>query len=286
MEATHPHQLGKGVEASRNEPCCCCGRDHYCWLIKDTQDTIIKVLCHWTDPHKPPEGWQHVGTAKDGRPIFAKLGCQRKHRSQKYPELIELNPQNKAGIPQWQDIHIPVEQAEQGHAVKIKPEVGLGNPETIYEINKLKSDKRLGKNVLLAVLTVKGSPYCETIEIAASNIAEVLTHDPTTGAKEQFIEYVYSDFKTVRHQWTDRRAVYEGKTKQIRPDHQGTDGSWILGKSDCQWPLYRQSEAEATIRAGGIVIACGGEQAVESLRSLGLTGVCNQGGEGRRLSPD
>jgi hypothetical protein len=47
-------------------------------------------------------------------------------------------------------------------------------------------------------------------------------------------------------------------------------------------------EAEATFRSGGIVFAVGGEQVVEYLRSLGLTAVCNQGGESgcRQIASD
>lgn len=289
MVATHPHSNSSGTEASRSEPCPLCNRDHYCYHIKNALGEAIKVLCNWTDPHTPPEGWQHIGTASDGRPIFANQGYQRQRRGKKYPELISLQPQAKTDIPQWQDVHIPVEQAERGHAVKIKPEVGLGNPETVYELKEIKSGVRQGQRTLLAVLTVKGSAYGGTVEMALNDISEVVTYESETGAKEQFTEYLYSDdFKTVRHQWTDRRAVYNGKTKEIRPYHRGTDGSWIKGKGDCQPSLYRQSEAEATIRSGGIVIAVGGEQTVEHLRLLGLTAVCNQGGEGgyRQIAQD
>lgn len=268
-----------GVEASRSEPCLLCGREHYCYLISDEWGETFKVLCHWTNPQSPPDGWQHIGTARDGRPIFVKQGYQRKRHSKKYPEVIELKPQAKTDIPQWQDVYIPVEQATKGHFVKLKPKV-MANSETIYEFQKTKKGKRQGQGTIIAVLIPKGAAYDTNIEVPMSDIAEVLTYDPETGAKEQTIEYCYSDdFKIVRRQRTDRGQVYGGKSKEVRPYHRGTDGSWIKGKGGIQPPLYRQSEAEAVIRSGGIVIAVGGEQAVEYVRSLGLIAVCNQGGE-------
>lgn len=283
--SAHSHS-GEGAEASSQESCPLCARPKYCFLIKDNSGETVKVLCQWTDPHTPPEGWQHVGAASDGRPVFTLQGYQRKRRGKKYPKLIELKPQARTDIPQWQDVKIPVEQAERGHTVRIKP----GNPgasDTLYELKEIKAGKP-GRG-LLAVLTVKDSPYGGKLELPLSEVAEVVTYDPETGAKEQFVEYFYSDeLKVIRYQWTDRRAVYNGKTKEIRPYHRATDGRWIKGKGDRPWPLYRQSEAEATIRSGGIVFAAGGEQTVEYLRSLGLTGVCNQGGEGgyRQIAKD
>jgi hypothetical protein len=202
----------------------------------------------------------------------------RKKRSKKYPDYIDLRPLEKTEIPQWQDVHIPVEQAEPGHTVRLK----AGNPgaaDTLYQLHAIKSGKP-GRG-LLAILTLKDSPYGGKLELPLSSVAEVVTHDPVTGALEQFKEYFYSeDLKVVRCQWTDRRAVYNGKTKEIRPYHRGQDGKWILGKGDGEWPLYCQNEASLTIRQGGIVLAVGGEETVEALRSLGLTATCNQGGEG------
>ncbi len=288
--ATSTDQSGSdGVEASRSEPCLLCGRERYCYQISDEWGETFKVLCHWTNPQNPPNGWQHVGIARDGRPIFLKHGYRRKRQSKKYPEVIELTPKTKTDIPQWQDVYIPVEQADKGYSIKLKPEVGLGNSETVYEIQKIKVGKRQGQSTILAVLTIKGAAYDKNIEVSISDIAEVVTYDPETGAKEQTIEYYYSDdVKVVRRQCTDRRQAYSGERKEVRPLHRGTDGSWIKGKGGIQPPLYRQSEAEAVIRSGGIVFAVGGEQAVEYVRSLGLVAVSNQGGEAgyRQIAED
>lgn len=118
---------------------------------------------------------------------------------------------------------------------------------------------------------------------------------------EQQIEYLYTNPETgeplgkvVRKQWTDRRAVYgrSGRdTKEIRPWHwsepyhpnQKGQGFWSdRGKGSKPWPLYRQAEARDAIASGltGVLFYVAGEQAVEELRKLGLTAICNQGGEG------
>ena len=113
--------------------------------------------------------------------------------------------------------------------MRLKP----GNPgaaDTLYQLHAIKSGKP-GRG-LLAILTLKDSPYGGKLELPLSEVAEVVTHDPVTGAREQFKEYFYSeDQKVVRCQWTDRRAVYNGKTKEIRPYHRGQDGKWIKGGS-------------------------------------------------------
>jgi hypothetical protein len=57
-------------------------------------------LCQFTDATNPPEGWNHVGTAKDRRPIFAKEGSKSKRRkSKKYPDVLDLQPQKKRISP-------------------------------------------------------------------------------------------------------------------------------------------------------------------------------------------
>lgn len=162
--ATSTNQSGSGLEASRSEPCPLCGRESYCYLISDERGETFKVLCHWTNPQNPPNGWQHIGTARDGRPIFVKQGYQRKRQSKKYPEVIELTPKTKTDIPQWQDIQISVEQAARGHSVKLKPEV-LGNSEIVYEIQKIKVGKRQGQRTILAVLTFKGAAYRSSVTL-------------------------------------------------------------------------------------------------------------------------
>ena len=274
-------QTQRLAHAASSQESCFCGHNNWCYLIKDQAGQLVKAICGRTLPEEAPEGWEHRGTAKDGRPIFTKKGHrQRKRWSKWYPELIQLQLEPKEDIPQWTDTVIPIEQLFQGDLVLLKP----GNPggsDTVYQVKKTQLGKRNGINTLIAIL-VHPNGFGGTLEVPLSEIAEVLTRDLETGAKEQFTEYCYSNTqKVVRTQWTDRRAVYSGgQSKKIRPFHQGTDGNWIPKKGDDPWPLYRQNEAVAAIRNGGVVFAVGGEQAVEEFRKLGLTATCNQGGEG------
>ena len=275
------NQSGNGTQASTKEPCPLCGKAHYCFLVKTDLDEVSKVLCQWTDPVNPPSGWKHAVTAKDGRPIFANLSCSTKTRkSNSYPEIIELKPKDKVS-PQWQDVYIPVDQVERGHTVKLKPDAP--GADLLYIVDKIDSGKnlRLGKNVSLGAELKRVSGGIGKIIVSLTDIESVITRDLETGAKEQFIEYYYSENqKVVRKQWTDRRQVYGGKSKEIRPWHKLNDGTWIALKGDKPWRLYQENEALTAIEAGDIIFAPGSEQAVEWLRSIGLTAVCNQGGEG------
>jgi hypothetical protein len=270
-----------GHHASSQERCPLCDRDHYCYLIKNEAGEAYKVLCQWTDATNPPSGWNHVGTAKDGRPIFAKIGSERKRRkSKKYPTVVTLQPHFKPDIPSYQDVCIPVKDVDKGHTVRLKP----GNPggtETLHVIHRIDGKQVQGKHTLVAKLKVKDSLGVGTMEVPLSEIEEIVTYDPKTGAKEQFIEYHYSETqKVIRTQWSDRRKVYGGKSKQVRPYRRCESGDWRCGKGDKPWSLYRQDEAFASIQSRGIVFAVAGEQAVEALRAIGLTATCNQGGEG------
>lgn len=277
-------QQNYGAEASSSEPCPFCGRPRYCFTVKDLSDEPYKVICHWTDPTNPPSGWRHVGSASDGRPIFLKDGhrATKRRKNKKFPALIELKPQHK-DIPQWSQVEIPIEKLEKGHSVRLKPGCP-GGDKTIYIVEKIDSGKNLGlgKQVGLGATIKRADSGINAFPIALDDIAEVITHDAVTGAKEQFIEYYYSDTqKVVRKQWTDRRPAYKyGKTKDVRPYYQAPDGQWVCGKGDKPWPLYRNLEVESALQRDGILFAAAGEQAVEALRSIGLTATCNQGGEG------
>ena len=268
-------------EASRQQPCLLCDGEDWCYLINNQQGDSEKIICGRTQPHDTPSGWQHSGTAKDGRPIFInkKVRQAKKRRNRAFPELIQLTPFLKSNIPTWQDIAIPLDHLSPGHTVRLKP----GNPgaNMLFEVKKITLGKRQGKNCLLAHLVAKGSSG-PVLQLEESQIQEIVTSDPETGAKEQFIEYYYSDsLKVVRTQWSDRRCVYPGKkNKKIRPWYKVGE-QWVEGKGGREFPLYRFSDATSAIRQGEIVFAVGGEQAVEVLASLGLVATTNQGGEDR-----
>ncbi|HEY9650543.1 MAG TPA: hypothetical protein V6C95_07765, partial [Coleofasciculaceae cyanobacterium] len=261
---TSEARTSQGNQASSQERCPLCDRDRFCFMIKNNAGEVSKVLCKWTDALNPPDGWNHVGAAKDGRPIFAVQGAQRKRRkSKKYPAIVQLQPQTKADIPSFDDVYIPVKEVDKGYTVRVKP----GNPggsDTLYVIDRIDGKKFNGVHTLVAKLKVKDSPYGGTMEVPLSEIAEVVTCDPNTGASEQFIEYYYSETqKVVRTQWTDRRPVYgSNQSKQIRPYWQSESGNWNCGKGEQPWPLYRQDEVIQIIKSCGIVFALGGEQAV------------------------
>lgn len=265
--------------ASRTQPCLLCGKEDWCYQIHNLAGDIEKILCARTLPGCEPDDWEHIGVASDNRPIFIRKGARRtrKRRSKAFPELIQLTPTTLAPIPQWQDVFIPLDQLSERHIVRLKP----GNPgaEKLFEVKKITSGKRQGKNCLLAHLVVK-SGNGPILEIEVNQIQEIVTQDPNTGAKEQFIEYYYSDsLKVVRTQWTDRRFVYPGKkNKKVRPMHLIGD-SWVEGKGEQQFPLYRQSDVLSAIRRKEIVFAVAGEQASDTLAALGLAGTTNSFGE-------
>jgi hypothetical protein len=244
--------------------------------VQDGSGSITKAVCQWTD--EPPEGWNRISTAKDGRGVFARNGSRRKRRH--YPDYVELVPQSKPDIPQWCDRVASLESATKGSLVLIKPD--LGGSDKIYQVTALESGKRQGVSQLLFTLTAVGG--LGTMEVPASDLLAIATYDPKTGAKEQQIEYLYPDEdgnprgRVVRCQWTDRRPVYDDrgrklKSKQIRPSHwvgAPTSGFWNdRGKGDKPWILYREAEALEEIARGGIVFAVAGEQAVEPIGRLG-----------------
>lgn len=260
------------------EPCLLCAHTDWCFQIFDFRGDLSKIICGRAQQSDAPDDWEYLGQAKDGRNIFSKKGNRRKKRkNRQYPELIRLTPSPQTDIPSWQDVFIPLEQLSKGHTVRLKS----GNPgnDTLHEVKKLELGKRRGANCLVAVLSRQNS-LGGTLEIEATEIQEIVTSDPDTGAKEQFIEYYYSDsLKVVRTQWNDRREVYPGKkNKKVRPWHK-VGNSWTEGKGEREFPLYRASDALSAIRRGDLVFAVAGEQAADTLASFGLAATTNQGGE-------
>ena len=275
---TLPRDVANGIEGSAFEansatPCPLCDHDHYCFLWTNGKGDPVKSICQWTE--EPPDGWDRVGTAKDGRGIFAKRGLRQKRRN--YPDIITLSPRPMGDAPQWRDISTPLDQINKGHRVIMRQ-----SPEVVYEV--------------ISVDWLKHRVICQKpgglgkLDTPLTDVMEIAYRDPVSGAKEQTIEYHYPAVdhaplgKVVRRQWSDRRRDYEKgtKTKEIRPHHwQGTpeDGQWKFGKGNREWPLYREQEAREAILKGEILFAVGGEQAVETYRGLGLSAVTCQGGE-------
>lgn len=201
-------------EVSHQQPCPLCNGEDWCYLISDRQGEPEKIICGRTQPNDTPSQWRHVGTARDGRSIFinknVKQAKQRRNRA--FPELIQLTPSPRSNIPIWQDVTIPLAHLSPGHTVRLKP--GNLGANLLFEVKKITLGKRQGKNCLLAHLVVKGN-ISPILEIEESQIQEVVTSDPQTGAKEQFIEYCYSDsLKVVRTQWSDRRCAYPQQAEQ------------------------------------------------------------------------
>lgn len=273
------------VEASRSQSCPLCLRDHYCGLLTNDRDEILKAVCQWTEV--APDGWDRTGTAKDGRPIFVKQGHYRSKR-RSFPDFVELKPRGiPADIPQWRDVEPGDRAIVAGDLVRVRPETGM-NSDLIYEVLSTAGQNHNGKHQIVSTLQLLGSPYGGKMEIAASELV-IATTDPATGAKEQEIEFLYPAVdgtplgKVVRRQWSDRRAVYERsrrpKNKLVRPYHHTNSGNWRQGKGDRPWPLYQEVEAREEILRGGVVFAVAGEQAVECYRLLGLVATSCQGGE-------
>lgn len=102
---------------------------------------------------------------------------------------------------------------------------------------------------------------------------------------EMEIIFQYSETqRVIRRQWSDRREAYKAKNgklknKLVRPQSlNGDKWEWVKGSQ--VWPLYRIDD----VRPEDVLFYVGGEICVESMRKLGLSATCHQGGEGNYLS--
>ena len=68
---------GKGIQASNDNRCPCCDSPRWCFILDDGN----AVICERTDV--APDGWECTGTAKDQRPIYAKVGTSRGYQRYK-----------------------------------------------------------------------------------------------------------------------------------------------------------------------------------------------------------
>lgn len=92
---------GNGVQASDDNRCPCCDSPAWCFIW----DNGNAVACKRTDV--APDGWKRTGTAKDGRPIYAKSGAKGDCRYKGVlPDLLnfKLEAHQKADFPQWVEI--------------------------------------------------------------------------------------------------------------------------------------------------------------------------------------
>lgn len=273
-----PSTKSNSREACRAVHCPLCDRDHYCFLVGDP---IEKVICQWTDPNHPPEGWNYAGESKDRRPMF--VTAKKRHKSRQFPDIVVL-PQHELAdpAPEWEPVTT--------HFAPIVGDIVRNSADgQFYQVKSRKGRKAGGEQRLFLTLTPPGqnSPVVEALESECT----LATSDPETGATFNEIRYLYPDpvkktemAMVVRRQWSDRRRWLEDcrKTKEVRPYHwqsSGESGEWVKGRGERQWPLYREDEAKEAILNGGVVFAVGGEQAVEAYRALGQVATTCAGGE-------
>jgi replicative DNA helicase len=108
-------------------------------------------------------------------------------------------------------------------------------------------------------------------------------HDGSAFEMEIIFQYSETQ-RVIRKQWSDRREVYSTK-RQPKPKSklvvpQFYDGqAWQWGKGEGIWPLYRAND----VTSDDVLFFVGGETSVETLRKLGFSAVCQQGGEGNYL---
>lgn len=214
------------------------------WCFRSADRNLL--LCARTDA--PPSGWKRIGTASDGRPMFVREeNSQYTQQNWSYTSKSTRNYQSQQRVSPLPNIP--------SNLVHLTPQA--------------KGDFPIWTDV----------------------------GKPVDGAVERQIIFSYPDPSTgkplgrvVRRQWSDRRPVYKNnRTKSIYPEHwvessNPKEGKWFTGKGKQPWSLYREAEVqEAIARGEKVIFYVAGEQAVESLRRLGLTAFCNQGGEGTAL---
>ncbi len=84
----------EGVEVSTARPCLCCGGTDWCFNIGDHASICDRV-------GSPPEGFEQRGTAKDGRPIYIKIGTQYEPRPLS-ERLLPIQWEPQTDSPEWQ----------------------------------------------------------------------------------------------------------------------------------------------------------------------------------------
>jgi KaiC/GvpD/RAD55 family RecA-like ATPase len=117
---------GNGVEASSDNRCPCCDSPKWCFILGDGN----AVICERTDV--PPEGWEQTGAAKDGRPIYAKIGTRQDNRRYKgilpEPVNIKLEIQPKTDFPQWVDVGTDYRGIKELQMEFLYPDTVTGEP--------------------------------------------------------------------------------------------------------------------------------------------------------------
>jgi hypothetical protein len=266
----------ESILASNEIQCPLCSKPDWCLIKADHRGVIFWSLCGRTN--EAPAGWERTGTSRDNRGIFRLEGAN--HNRKIFPKELQLVWREAQDGPAY----LPIAIAE-GEA----PGVGdravfaaKGAPPQICTVTQLLGPSKQGGGMRYELISPGGATV-----FADDRYLQVCRQDPTTGDREVAITYQYGPVHQVRRrQWSDRRPWYQGKNKHVRPWYATERGDgpgmiWQEGRGTDPWPLYHEAEAIEAITTGRTLFVCGGEPAVEALRSLGLYATCNAGGENR-----
>jgi hypothetical protein len=266
----------ESILASNEIQCPLCSKPDWCLIKADHRGVIFWSLCGRTN--EAPAGWERTGTSRDNRGIFRLEGTN--HNRKIFPREVQLVWRNAQDGPAYMPIAIA--EGETPGVGDRAVFTAKGAPPQICTVTKLLGPSKQGGGMRYELATTGGA-----VVFADDRYLQVCRQDPTTGDREVSITYQYGAVHQVRRrQWSDRRPWYQGKSKQVRPWHATERGDgpgmiWQEGRGTDPWPLYHEAEAIEAITTGRTLFVCGGEPAVEALRSLGLYATCNAGGENR-----
>ena len=115
----------------------------------------------------------------------------------------------------------------------------------------------------------KPAPLPDSVELTLLP-EEVREPNPEVKTEEGKTKTLYPYAADLR---VDRVDFSDGQ-KKVRPYHL-VGGDWVKGKGELDWPAYRESEVEATLKHGarGWLPLAEGEKCVEALRGLGVAAI-------------
>jgi hypothetical protein len=266
----------ESILASSEIQCPLCSKPDWCLIKSDHRGVIFWALCGRTN--EPPAGWERTGTSRDNRGIFRLEGTN--HNRKIFPREIQLIWREAQEGPQFE--RVAIAEGETPGVGDRAVFTAKGAPPQICTVSKLLGPSKQGGGMRYELASPGGAAV-----FADDRYLKVCRQDPATGDRELAITYQYGPVHEVRRrQWSDRRPWYQGKNKQVRPWFAAERGDgpgmiWQEGRGPDPWPLYHEPEATEAITTGRTLFVCGGEPAVEALRSLGLYATCNAGGEHR-----